>query len=42
MERRKNETQKALRERLEAAVMEHHCANHPLTEKWLPEAVAMH
>ncbi len=24
----------ALRERLEAAVMERHCANHPLTEKW--------
>src|SRR6266487_3959591 len=23
-----------LRERLEAAVMERHCANHPLTEKW--------
>ncbi len=24
----------ALRERLEAAVMERHCASHPLTEKW--------
>ena len=28
------ETKSALRERLEAAVMERHCANHPLTEKW--------
>ena len=27
-------TKSALRERLEAAVMERHCANHPLTEKW--------
>src|SRR4029450_14000629 len=25
---------RALRERLEAAVMERHCVNHPLTEKW--------
>ena len=24
----------SLRERLEAAVLERHCANHPLTEKW--------
>src|SRR5690349_25107724 len=24
----------ALRQRLEAAVWERHCANHPLTEKW--------
>src|SRR6266568_4104067 len=24
-----------LRQRLEAAVMERHCANHPLTEKWV-------
>ncbi len=28
------ETKSSLRERLEAAVMERHCANHPLTEKW--------
>ena len=28
------QTKSALRERLEAAVMERHCANHPLTEKW--------
>ena len=28
------EPKSALRERLEAAVMERHCANHPLTEKW--------
>ena len=28
------ETESSLRERLEAAVMERHCANHPLTEKW--------
>ena len=28
------ETKSALRERLEAAVMERHCAKHPLTEKW--------
>ncbi|MFQ5932324.1 MAG: TenA family transcriptional regulator [Nitrospiraceae bacterium] len=27
-------TKSSLRERLEAAVMERHCANHPLTEKW--------
>ena len=27
-------TKSTLRERLEAAVMERHCANHPLTEKW--------
>jgi len=26
--------QGSLRQRLEAAVMERHCANHPLTEKW--------
>ena len=28
------ETKSSLRERLEAAVMERHCANHPLTAKW--------
>jgi len=27
-------TKSALREKLEAAVLECHCANHPLTEKW--------
>jgi len=27
-------TKSALREELEAAVLERHCANHPLTEKW--------
>ena len=27
-------TSSALREKLEAAVLERHCANHPLTEKW--------
>ena len=27
-------TKSALRERLEATVLERHCANHPLTEKW--------
>ena len=27
-------TKSALREKLEAAVLERHCANHPLTEKW--------
>ena len=28
-------SQGSLRQRLEAAVMERHCANHPLTEKWV-------
>src|ERR1044071_8444768 len=27
-------TKSALREKLEAAVLERHCANHPLTQKW--------
>ena len=27
-------TKSALREKLEAAVLERHCANHPLTDKW--------
>ena len=30
----KTATTTSLRERLEAAVMERHCANHPMTEKW--------
>ena len=34
MEGHSMETKSSLRERLEAAVMERHCANHPLTEKW--------
>ena len=28
-------SQGSVRQRLEAAVMERHCANHPLTEKWV-------
>ena len=28
-------SQGSLRQHLEAAVMERHCANHPLTEKWV-------
>lgn len=34
MEGHSMEMKSSLRERLEAAVMERHCANHPLTEKW--------
>ena len=31
-------TKSALREQLEAAVLERHCADHPLTKKWAAAA----